>query len=300
MLVIILAAVVIKKIDARKIKMLSFMTALKGQRMQTDTSGYSDKGMVREGNEDSFVVAPEIGFFAVADGMGGHNAGEVASRMAIEVLRDYLERTTIGDCRPDNGKNPDCSDAANHLASGIRHANRVIYESTRNNPAWRDMGTTIVAAILNENRLSIAHVGDSRAYLLRGGGIIALTEDHSLVAEQVRSGHISIETAESSSQRNIITRALGSGAEPEVELCDLLLAPEDRVLLCSDGLTTMVSEAKIRSIVLGSSNPDEICRRLVEEANNNGGRDNVTVAVILVRGGALSGLSRIYNWARSI
>lgn len=290
----------IKKIDARKIKMLSFMTALKGQRMQTDTSGYSDKGMVREGNEDSFVVAPEIGFFAVADGMGGHNAGEVASRMAIEVLRDYLERTTIGDCLPDNGKNPDCSDAANHLASGIRHANRVIYESTRNNPAWRNMGTTIVAAILNENRLSIAHVGDSRAYLLRGGGIIALTEDHSLVAEQVRSGHISIETAESSSQRNIITRALGSGAEPEVELCDLLLAPEDRILLCSDGLTTMVSEAKIRSIVLGSSNPDEICRLLVEEANNNGGRDNVTVAVILVRGGALSGLSRIYNWARSI
>jgi serine/threonine protein phosphatase PrpC len=279
--------------------MLSFMTALKGQRMQTDTSGYSDKGMVREGNEDSFVVAPEIGFFAVADGMGGHNAGEVASRMALDVLRAYLERTTIGSL-PGNGKNPDCSDAANLLASGIRHANRVIYESTRNNPAWINMGTTIVAAILNQNRLSIAHVGDSRAYLLRGGGIIALTEDHSLVAEQLRSGHISHETAEVSSQRNIITRALGSGAEPEVDLCDLLLAPEDRILLCSDGLTTMVTEAKIRSIVLGNRDPNEICRLLVEEANNNGGKDNITVAVILVRGGALSGLSRIYNWARSI
>lgn len=268
--------------------------------MQTDTSGYSDKGMVREGNEDSFVVAPEIGFFAVADGMGGHNAGEVASRMAIDVLRAYLEHTTISNSMQDNGKNPDCSDTANLLASGIRHANRVIYESTQNNPAWRDMGTTIVAAILNENRLSIAHVGDSRAYLLRGGGIIALTEDHSLVAEQVRSGHISIENAEVSSQRNIITRALGFETEPEVELCDLLLAPEDRILLCSDGLTTMVTDAKIRSIVLGSRNPDEICRLLVEEANNNGGKDNITVAVILVRGGALSGLSRIYNWARSI
>jgi serine/threonine protein phosphatase PrpC len=294
------AAITIKKIDARNIKMLSFMTAPKGQPMQTDTSGYSDKGMVRDGNEDSFVVAPEIGFFAVADGMGGHNAGEVASRMAIDALRAYLERTAIDGSLPGSGKNPDCSDAANLLACGIRHANRVIYESTLDNPAWRDMGTTIVAAILNEDRLSIAHVGDSRAYLLRGGGIIALTEDHSLVAEQVRSGHISHETADVSSQRNIITRALGSGAEPEVDLCDLLLAPEDRILLCSDGLTTMVTEAKIRSIVLGSRDPDAICRLLVEEANNNGGKDNITVAVILVRGGALSGLSRIYNWARSI
>jgi len=297
-LVTIFATMEIKKIDARNIKMLSSISALKGQRMQTDSSGCSDKGLARQGNEDSFVVAPEIGFFAVADGMGGHNAGEIASRMAINALRDYLGRTASGGSKP--GKNPDYSDAANQLASGIRHANRVIYESTRNNPAWRDMGTTIVAAILNDNRLSIAHVGDSRAYLLRGGGIIALTEDHSLVAEQLRQGQISYETAELSSQRNIITRALGSGAETEVDLCDLLLAPEDRILLCSDGLTTMVTEAQIRSIVLGSRNPDEICRLLVEEANNNGGRDNITVAVILVRGGALSGLSRIYNWARSI
>ena len=268
--------------------------------MQTDTSGYSDIGMVREGNEDSFVLAPEMGFFAVADGMGGHNAGEVASRMAIDVLRAYLERATAAGSMPDDGKNPVYSDAANLLASGIRYANRVIYESTRHNPAWRDMGTTIVAAVLNENLLSIAHVGDSRAYLLRGGGIIALTEDHSLVAEQLRSGQISRETAELSNERNVITRALGLETEPEVDLCDLLLAPEDRILLCSDGLTTMVTEAKIRSIVLGSRNPNEICRLLVEEANNNGGKDNITVAVILVRGGALSGLSRIYNWARGI
>ncbi|MDA8428377.1 MAG: Stp1/IreP family PP2C-type Ser/Thr phosphatase [Geobacteraceae bacterium] len=268
--------------------------------MHTDSSGYSDKGLVREGNEDSFVVAPEMGFFAVADGMGGHNAGEVASRMAIDALRAYLEQTAAGGSMPGNGKRPAYSAAANHLASGIRHANRVIYESTRHNPAWRDMGTTIVAAVLNENLLSIAHVGDSRAYLLRGGGIIALTEDHSLVAEQLRSGQISRATAEISSERNVITRALGLEVEPEVDLCDLLLAPEDRILLCSDGLTTMVTEAKIRSIVLGSRDPNEICRLLVEEANINGGKDNITVAVILVRGGALSGLSRIYNWARGI
>jgi protein phosphatase len=266
--------------------------------MNTDSFGFSDRGMIREGNEDSFVVAPEAGLFAVADGMGGHNAGEVASRMAIDVLRDYLDRTVEGGEVLMGSQNPDYSDAANRLASGIRLANQVIFESAQNNPAWRNMGTTIVAAILDEERLSIAHVGDSRAYLIRGGGVIALTEDHSLVAEQVRMGLISRETAETSNQRNIITRALGFAAETEVDLCDLLLAPEDRILLCSDGLTTMVTDEMICSIVLCSSNPDEICRLLVEEANRNGGKDNVTVAVIIVRSGVLSGLSHMFDWAR--
>lgn len=266
--------------------------------MHTNSSGYSDKGMLRESNEDSFVVAPKMGLFAVADGIGGHNAGEVASQMALDVLQDYLERNAVVGENLQGSQNPDYSEAANRLASGIKLANRIIYETAQNNPAWRNMGTTIVAAILDKNRLSIAHVGDSRAYLLRGGGLIALTEDHSLVAEQVRLGHLSRQAAETSEQRNIITRALGFESENEVDLCDLLLAPEDRILLCSDGLTTMVAEGTIRSILLGNGNPDEICRLLVAEANLNGGKDNVTVAVIVVRGGAFSGLSRIFNWTR--
>jgi protein phosphatase len=254
--------------------------------------------MVREGNEDNFVVAPELGLFAVADGMGGHNAGEIASRMAIDVLRDYLKRTSAGGDVLVGAHNPAYSAAANHLASGIRLANRVIYESAQNNPAWRNMGTTIVAALLEAEQLSIAHVGDSRAYLIRGDSIIPLTEDHSMVAEQVRMGLITREAAEASSQRNIITRALGLQSEPEVDLCDLPLAPGDRILLCSDGLTTMVSDEVIRAIVLGGSETDEICRQLVEEANRNGGRDNVTTVIVSLRGGNRSGFSRMFDWAR--
>ncbi len=266
--------------------------------MNTVSSGYSDRGMVREGNEDSFVVAPELGLFAVADGVGGHRAGEIASKMALDVLQDYLGRTSGGGEVLLGGNDPNYSDTANRLASGIRLASRVIYESAQDNPAWRNMGTTIVAALLEEERLSIAHVGDSRAYLIRGGGIIPLTEDHSMIAEQVRMGLLSPEAAQASTQRNIITRALGFEVDAEVDLCDLLLAQEDRILLCSDGLTNMVSDQMICSIALGSQNPDEICQQLVEEANMNGGKDNVTAVLIMVRSGSLSLLSRMLDWAR--
>lgn len=266
--------------------------------MNYEASGNSDRGMVREGNEDSFIVSPELGLFAVADGMGGHNAGEIASRMAIDVLRDYLERTAAGGDVLLGTQDPSYSAAANHLASGIRLANRVIYESAQSNPAWRNMGTTFVAALIEADRLSIAHVGDSRAYLVRGDVIIPLTEDHSMVAEQVRMGLITQEAADASAQRNIITRALGFESAPDVDLCDLPLSAGDRILLCSDGLTNMVHDETIRSIVLGSNEPDEICRQLVEAANRNGGKDNVTAVVVMVRGGALSGLSRMFDWAR--
>jgi protein phosphatase len=254
--------------------------------------------MVRTGNEDSFVVAPELGLFAVADGMGGHNAGEVASRMAIDVLRDYLSRTAAGGEVLMGSSNPGFSEAANHLASGIRLANRVVYESAQSNPAWKSMGTTVVAALVRDDRLSIAHVGDSRAYLIRGGSILQLTEDHSMVAEQVRMGLLTREAAETSSRRNIITRALGFETPPDVDLCDLPLAADDRVLLCSDGLTTMVTDEVILATVQSSRDPDEACRRLVDLANAAGGRDNITVVTVAVKGGTLSGISRMFGWGR--
>ncbi len=267
--------------------------------MNSVASGLSDRGMIREGNEDSFVIDSDRGLFAVADGMGGHNAGEVASRMAIDVLRDYISRTVSGGEVLLGGHDHNYSDSANRLASGIRLANRVIHETAQSNTAQRNMGTTIVSAILDDDRLSIAHVGDSRAYLLRNNGLIPLTEDHSLVAEQVRMGLITRENAESSTQRNIITRALGLEQEVAVDLCDLPVASGDLILLCSDGLTTMLADEAITAILLDGQEPEEICRHLVEAANSNGGRDNVTVVVLMVRGGALSGLSRMFNWARS-
>lgn len=266
--------------------------------MKINAAGYTDRGMVREGNEDSFIVSLETGLFAVADGMGGHNAGEVASRMALDVLNDYLIRSARGEEKMLGSRNPDISENANRLVSGIRLANRVIYESARSNPLWRSMGTTIVAALLEGERLNIAHLGDSRAYLVRGSAIIRLTEDHSMVAEQVRLGLISAEAAQASEQRNIITRALGLESEPDVELCDLLLAADDRLLLCSDGLTNMVPDEMICRVVQAGDGPDETCRRLVAEANSNGGRDNVTALVLTVEGGLLARLSRIFDRSR--
>jgi len=267
--------------------------------MNVEFSGFSDRGKIREANEDSFVIVPELGLFAVADGMGGHNAGEVASKMATDILRDYLARAVSGGDVTLGGNDSTYSQSANRLASGIRLANRVIYESALTNPAWRSMGTTIVAVKFDEtNGMSIAHVGDSRAYLMRGGRLIPLTEDHSMVAEQVRLELISLEEAEISPQRNILTRAIGIDSELEVDLCDLTLVPKDRILLCSDGLTTMVSEKAISEIIRGGSNPDTVCRQLVEEANRNGGRDNVTAVLIAVHGGLLSRFAHMFNWAR--
>jgi protein phosphatase len=254
--------------------------------------------MVRSGNEDSFIISPELGLFAIADGMGGHNAGEIASKMAIETLRDVIAQTAEDEISPEVIENP-ISAAAQRLEKGIRLANRAIHEASRNNPAWQNMGTTIVAALLTSERLCIAHVGDSRAYLLRAETIVPLTEDHSIVAEQLKMGLISREMAETSSQRNIITRALGLMTEPEADFSDLHLVPGDRVLLCSDGLTNMVSEDDILSIVHESRNAEAACRRLVDAANRNGGKDNITAVIVTLNEGAFSGLSHFFDRVRN-
>lgn len=268
-------------------------------RVNCSAAGLSDKGMVREGNEDSILVDSDLNLYVVADGMGGHNAGEIASKMAVDVLRDYISRTAAGGEVLIGSHDQAFSDTANHLASGIKLANRVIYESAQSNPVWRNMGSTIVASLLEGERLSIAHAGDSRAYLIRGDSIIQLTDDHSLVAEQVRQGLISSEDAELSAKRNIITRGLGVDAELEVDLSDLPVTEGDRILLCSDGLSNMLTDQAIAAIIVGYRDPAEICQKLIEEANRNGGRDNISAVIIMVNGRKLSGLSRMFNWARS-
>ncbi|NVN99863.1 MAG: Stp1/IreP family PP2C-type Ser/Thr phosphatase [Geobacteraceae bacterium] len=262
-------------------------------------AGLSDKGMVRDGNEDSILVAPDLNLYVVADGMGGHNAGEIASKMAVDVLRDYISRTAAGGEVLIGRHDQSVSDTANHLASGIKLANRVIYESAQSNPAWKNMGSTIVAVLLEDERLSIAHAGDSRAYLIRGESIIQLTDDHSLVAEQVRKGLISREDAETSTRRNIITRGLGVDLELEVDLSDLPVTDGDRILLCSDGLSNMLTDQAIAAITQGYRDPLEVCQKLIEEANRSGGTDNISAVIIMISGRKMSGLSRMFNWARS-
>lgn len=238
--------------------------------------GLSDKGLSRTHNEDSFFADKDLGLFVVADGMGGHSAGEVASRMAVEALSGYIRKSCAGVKpligRSDSGR----SDASNQLVSGIRLANQIVCEAAKNNPSWKGMGTTIVAALADRNRMSIAHAGDSRAYLVRSGKISQLTDDHSVVAEQVRKGLISKEEAEVSENRNLITRALGSDEALEIDVTEIIIMDGDRLLLCSDGLSTMVADDEVLMIIASDNAPESACARLVDEANNNGGRDNIT------------------------
>ena len=246
--------------------------------------GLSDKGLSRQHNEDSFFSDKNLGLFVVADGLGGHAAGEVASRMAVEALSGYITKSCAAG-EPLIGPSDSArSDASNRLVSGIRFANQVVCEAAKTNLSWQGMGTTIVAALADGDRLSIAHAGDSRAYLVRSGTISQLTDDHSVVAEQVRRGLMSKEEAETSEIRNLVTRVLGSDEALEVDVTEIEIRDGDRLLLCSDGLNTMVADDQVLMIVASGHAPESVCTMLVDAANNNGGRDNITVVAVFLKG----------------
>ncbi len=224
-------------------------------------------GQTRSRNEDNAYIPVSGGpvFIAVADGMGGHNAGEKASAIAIE---------TLASCLSKENRLP-----AKALVSAIREANAVIFAYAKSTPACRGMGTTVTAAIFEDNTLYTANVGDSRAYLLSGGAFEQLTVDHSLVEELVLSGHITREEAQNSPQRNIITRALGTSAGVNVDIFEAVWNEGDILLLCTDGLTTHLSDADIRLVLEGDKTLQERAEALVALANERGGRDNITVAL---------------------
>lgn len=246
--------------------------------------GLTDQGLARTHNEDSFFADKDLGLLVVADGMGGHSAGEVASRMAVEALSGYIGKSYAGGGPLIGPSDSGRSDASSRLVSGIRFANQVVCEAAKSNPAWKGMGTTIVAALADGDRLSVAHAGDSRAYLVRSGTIFQLTDDHSVVAEQVRLGLLSKEEAEVSENRNLITRALGNDEALEVDVTEIDILDGDRLLLCSDGLNTMVADDEVLMIMASDHAPESACARLVEVANNNGGKDNVTVVAAFFTG----------------
>jgi PPM family protein phosphatase len=225
--------------------------------------GSTDVGRQRSSNEDSLVCSPPL--FAVADGMGGAKAGEVASRLAVEVLEE------------DRADPVDPVEA--HLVELVREANRRIYELSTDDESRRGMGTTLTAARLHDGDVSLAHVGDSRAYRMREGALEQLTNDHSLVAELERSGQITAEAAENHPQRSIITRALGPEPDVEVDTYTLSGRPGDVFLLCSDGLTGMISDDEVASILRGSARLEEAAEALIRAANQSGGRDNITVVL---------------------
>jgi len=227
--------------------------------------GATDVGLVRAHNEDRFLA--DEGLFAVADGVGGHKAGEVASQTAVETLqREFTEPTT---------------DA---LIDAVKTANRTVWNLAETNTDQRGMGTTLTAIALvddgGEERLAVVNVGDSRAYLLQHGELEQLTEDHSLVEQLVREGQLTPEEAQVHPQRSIITRALGLDPEVEVDSWELTPYKGDRLLLCSDGLTNEVSDEQIASTLRTVSDPEEAAHQLVQEARDHGGSDNITCVVV--------------------
>jgi serine/threonine protein phosphatase PrpC len=245
--------------------------------------GQTDVGIVRKNNEDAFSHSLDKGLLVVADGMGGSACGEIASRMAVDVIRNYFQESAASIKTPLIGTyNDDFTETTNRLGSAVRLANMAIYEAARSNAQWQGMGTTIVCALLHNRKLCIAHVGDSRLYLIRAGDIEQLTDDHSVVAEQVKRELISREEAEKSEIKNILTRAVGTEAEVQVDLNELNMLGNDILVLCTDGLTNMVRDEEILSVVIAGRDPAVASQRLVELANEAGGQDNITAVVAYI------------------
>lgn len=243
--------------------------------MKISAAGLTDKGLLRPHNEDALLLIDTHGVFAVADGMGGHAAGEVASHLAVEAIEETLAKRT---------EQLEVS-IPELLLQAVEDANQRIARQMDEHPECRGMGTTVVIAVVHGGHFWVAHVGDSRAYLLRDNELRQLTTDHSLVNELVRLGMLSREQAARDPRRNVVTRALGSGTVVVPDIQHEQLLAGDRILLCSDGLTTMLGDRTIRELL---SQPDlsldEICTRLVQAANDAGGEDNVTVVLVELEG----------------
>lgn len=241
-------------------------------------------GMVRAHNEDSIGVDPSIGLAVLADGMGGYNAGEVASGIAVALItketRDTVLRIPPYDMDADTG----LPLATRILRNVIAKANASIYQAANSQPQYAGMGTTLVVALLSDNHICVAHIGDSRLYRMRNGELQQLTRDHSLLQEQIDSGMISKEMARRSQNKNLVTRAVGIEPEVEAEVNVFEVGEGDMFLLCSDGLNDMVEDEDIDLTLQSlSANLPLAANQLVQMANDNGGRDNVSVILIRVK-----------------
>jgi protein phosphatase len=245
----------------------------------------SDPGLRRTSNEDSYSNRPDVGLFVVADGMGGHVAGEVASRVAVDAISAFIEETAGAD------KNrtwpfpfePTLSLEANRLKAAFRLANRRIAAAIADSHDLRGMATTASSLLIGGKQACVAHVGDSRVYVFRSGELHQITHDHSWVEEQVRAGTLTSTAARQHPWRNVVTRALSGGDDPEVDVVEVVPAPGERYLLCSDGLFSVVPDQNIADVLGDSSlSLEQVCDRLIEAANAAGGPDNITTLVLQV------------------
>jgi protein phosphatase len=252
---------------------------------QIDVFGLTDVGKKRKHNEDAFALEAGEGFFVVADGMGGHAAGEVAAKITVETIGEFIAATR----QKEEATWPFKYDHklqfnSNRLAVAIEKANERVMAAVAAQPWLKGMGTTVVAGLLNEKILSLAHVGDSRAYLYRAGELTRLTDDHSWVHEQVAAGILTEDEAKTHPLKNVVTRALGGGSSVSPDLREMEFKIGDMFLFCSDGLTTMLSDEEIRDMIAAedTKGAEDICHVLVDLANEKGGVDNITVVLVRV------------------
>jgi protein phosphatase len=256
--------------------------------LRVEAAGATDVGCVRQNNEDWFEYDLEGGIFVVCDGIGGAAAGEVASKLAAEtVVRTYSEPADQEYLNRVREVRTDLSPRAKRLAAAIGLANQKVFEASQQNALHSGMGSTIVAVAVEDSLYTVAHVGDSRIYLVRGGTIQQLTNDHSLVMEQVRRGLISAEDAKTVTYQNIVTRALGVEATVQPDLDDMMGMEGDILLLCSDGLTQHVEDWQILKIIISEPRLESAIEKLISAAKEGGGKDNITVLLARFEKGGL-------------
>jgi PPM family protein phosphatase len=263
--------------------------------VQIVSGGVTDVGRVRTNNEDCFRIVAPLHLFVLSDGMGGEAHGEVASALAVETVVKHCMEALDNPAATLYGQHEEAwSEKTKRLCSAAHLANAKIFSSAQEHPEQKGMGATLTAARIDGPKLSIVHVGDSRAYLLRSGTLQQLTSDHSLVAEQVRHGILTAAEAEESQMQSVLLRALGSQPEVEVDAEEHVVIARDILLLCSDGLTRMVIEPEIAGTLQSEPDATQAAQKLVDLANDRGGSDNITI--IVVRIGAES--KGWFSWLR--
>jgi len=245
----------------------------------------TDVGLQREGNEDSFSVQDAFGLYMVADGMGGHQAGEVASRVAVEMINESFSKWSKDHVPPDEifgFPDDSLSREGNYILGSIRLANRVIYEMACEYEQYNGMGTTIVSLLVGSGLIVAANVGDSRMYLVRDNRIERMSKDHTIVAEHAEMGVMTEEEAARSPLRHILTRSLGSSENVDAEVFEIEPSSEDRFILCSDGLTDLATDEEILKVAQKETDPQRLCRRLIDLALERGAHDNTTVVTVFL------------------
>jgi len=248
--------------------------------MRIHAAGKTDVGCVRKHNEDSYLADADMGLFVVADGLGGHAAGEVASQIVVDTVAKFVGDTQEKDRTWPMEYDPTLSYDGNRLKVALLLSDRAITEDIRRNPERETMGSTVVAGLVHGSQVTLAHVGDSRAYLLGPEGIRQVTRDHSWVAEQVANGILTPSEARVHPFRNVITQALGNGGDLDIEVQNLELGKTERLLLCSDGLSGMIGDRQIWDIVTQSGDLQGAVESLVLAAREHGGEDNITAILV--------------------